>query len=87
MQVTINGATSDMTMTLKRNDPRPGDEHLYANDTRVARVTHSLSDEIPVIVLLDNDAVVEVERQVFYAIDGMNEDWQPGTQPDALAGS
>ena len=52
---------------------------------RVARVTHSRNDEIPVILVLDNEAVVKIEPQTFYAIDGMHRDWQPGTQPDALA--
>jgi hypothetical protein len=87
MQVTMNGAPTDMQIAMKRNDPRPGDQNLYVGGTRVTRVTHALNDEIPVILVLENDAVVEVDRQTFYTIDGMNDDWQPGTQPDALASS
>lgn len=84
MQVTMDGDPIDAHIALKRHDPQPSDQNLYVNDRRVVRVTHSRSDEIPVILVLDNDAVVEVEKQAFYAIDGMNRDWQPGTQPDAL---
>jgi len=84
MQVKVNGAPADMQIDLKRNDPQPGDQNLYADGRRVARVTHSRNDEIPVILALDDEIVVEIEPQTFYAIDGMNHDWQPGTQPDAL---
>jgi hypothetical protein len=87
MQVTMNGASADVQIAMKRNDPQPGDQNLYVDGTRVTRVTHALNDEIPVILVLENDAVVEVDRQTFYTIDGMNDDWQPGTQPDALASS
>jgi hypothetical protein len=86
MQARLNGEPQDMQITLKRHDPRPSDENLYVNDVRVARVTHSLSDEIPVILALENEAMVEVDRQTFYTIGGMDPDWQPGTQPDALSG-
>jgi hypothetical protein len=85
MQVKVNGTPADMQIVLKRNDPQPGDQNLYADSRRVARVTHSLNDEIPVILALDSEVVVEIEPQSFYAIDGMHRDWQPGTQPDALA--
>jgi hypothetical protein len=85
VQVKMNGAPADMQITLKRNDPQPGDQNLYADGRRVARVTHSHNDEIPVFLALDSEVVLEIEPQVFYAIDGMNHDWQPGTQPDALA--
>ena len=85
MQVKVNGTPADMQIVLKRNDPQPGDQNLYADSRRVARVTHSLNDEIPVILALDSEIVVEIEPQSFYAIDGMHRDWQPGTQPDALA--
>ena len=85
MQAKMNDAPADMQITLEHNDPRPGDQNLYADDRRVARVTHSRNDEIPVILALDSEVVVEIEPQTFYAIDGMHHDWQPGTQPDALA--
>ena len=83
MQVTIDGDPIDAQIALKRNDPRPSEQNLYVNGRRVVRVTHSRSDEIPAILVLDNDAVVEVEKQAFYTIDGMTYDWQPGAQPDA----
>ena len=60
-------------------------KNLYADGRRVARVTHSRNDEIPVILALDSEVVVEIEPQTFYAIDGMHHDWQPGAQPDTLA--
>jgi hypothetical protein len=85
MQVKMNGTSADMQIALKRGDPQPSDQNLYADGMRVTRVTHSRNDEIPVILVLDNEAVVEIEPQTFYAIDGMHRDWQPGTQPDALA--
>jgi hypothetical protein len=85
MQVKMNHTPADMQIALKRNDPQPSDQNLYADGMRVSRVTHSRNDEIPVILVLDNEAVVEVEPPAFYAIDGMHHDWQPGTQPDALA--
>jgi len=84
MQVTIDSEPTDVQVDLRRNDPRPGDENLYMNGTRVVRVTHALIDEIPVILVLENDAVVEVERQTFYTIPGMHDDWQPGTQPGSF---
>jgi hypothetical protein len=85
MQVNLNDVPVDMQIALRRNDPQPGDQNLYADDMRVSRVTHSRNDEIPVILVLDNEAVVAIEPQMFYALDGMNRDWQPGTQPDTLA--
>jgi hypothetical protein len=85
MQVKLNGEPADMQITLQRNDPHPGDQNLYADGMRATRVTHSRNDEIPVILVLDNEAVVEIEPPAFYAIDGMHHDWQPGAQPDALA--
>ena len=85
MQVKVNDAPADMQIAIQRDEHRPGDQNLYADGMRVARVTHSRNDEIPVILVLDNEAVVEIEPQTFYAIDGMNRDWQPGTQPDARA--
>ena len=42
---------------------------------RVARVTHSRTDEMPVVLALDNEAVVEIEPQAFYAVGGMHRDW------------
>jgi hypothetical protein len=84
MQVTIDSEPMDVQMDLRRNDPRPDDENLYMNGTRVVRVTHALIDEIPVILVLENDTIVEVERQTFYTIPGMHEDWQPGTQSSSM---
>jgi hypothetical protein len=84
MQVKIDGTPADMQIDLKRHDPQPGDENLYADGRQVIRVTHSRNDEIPVILALDDETVVEIEPQAFYAIEGMNHDWQPGTQPGAL---
>ena len=68
MQVKINGAPADVQIVLKRNDPQPSDQNLYADGIRATRVTHSRNDEIPVILVLDNEAVVEIEPQIFYAI-------------------
>ena len=86
MQANLNGEPQDMQFVLKRNDPGYGEQNLYVNDARVARVTHALSDEIPVILALETEALVEVDRSAFYGIAGMNPDWQPGAQADALTG-
>jgi len=48
------------------------------------RVTHSRSDAIPVILAIDEETVVEVDPQSFYALDGMHHDRQPGSQEGAL---
>lgn len=85
MQVKLNGAPAEMQIVLKRNDPQPGDQNLYVDGRPVARVTHSRNDEIPVVLALESEVAVEIEPQIFYSIDGMNHDWQPGTQPDAVA--
>ena len=84
MQVMIDREPMEAQMDLRRNDPRPGDENLYMNGTRVVRVTHVLIDEIPVVLVLENDTIVEVERQIFYTIPGMHQDWQPGTQSSSI---
>src|SRR4029078_13521901 len=40
----------------------------------------------PVVLVVDENTVVEGEPRAFYSIAGMNYDWQPGTQDDALSG-
>lgn len=85
MQVTIDDQPQDVRIVLKRNDPQPSDENLYVNDERVRQVTHSLSDDLPVILLLESEVIMKVDRNEFYAIDGMRDEWQPGTQPGGLA--
>ena len=84
MQATINGEPLDAQIRLRRDDARLGDEQLYVNDMCVARVTHSLSDEIPVILQIDQNTQVEVEPQAFYTIQGMHHDWQPGAHANSL---
>jgi hypothetical protein len=85
MQATIDDQPQDVQIVFKRDDPQPGDENLYVNDERVRQVTHSLSDDLPVILLLESEMIMKVDRHEFYAIDGMHDDWQPGTQPGGLA--
>lgn len=85
MRATIDDVPQDVQIILKRNDPQPNDENLYVNDERVRQVTHSLSDDLPVILLLESEIIMKVDRHEFYAIDGMHDDWQPGTQPGGLA--
>ena len=84
MQATINGEPMDVQITLRRDGTGFDQEQLYVNDMCVARVTHSLSDEIPVILQVDEHMAVEVDPQVFYTIKGMHHDWQPGAQADSL---
>jgi hypothetical protein len=85
MQVTINGAPQEATVALRPVAGQIGVEQLYVNDMRVARVTHSRSDDIPVILAIDEATIVEVDPHSFYAIDGMHHDWQPGTQEGSLS--
>jgi hypothetical protein len=84
MQATINNEPVDVQISLRRDDALLHEEHLYVNDMRVARVTHSRSDEIPVILQIDPDVLVEVDSQAFYTIEGMDYDWQPGAQAGSL---
>jgi len=86
MQVTINGKPEEAAVTLRRAAGQIGVEHLYVNDRRVARVTHSRSDAVPVILAIDEETVVEIDPQHFYALDGMHHDWQPGSQEGSLSG-
>ena len=85
MQVTINGVPEEATVTLKRAAGQLGVEHLYVNDMQVARVTHSRSNVVPVILAIDEETVVEVDPPSFYALDGMHHDWQPGSQEGSLS--
>jgi len=87
MQVTINGQQHDAQITRKQDNSPIGVENLYVDDALVARVTHSHSDDIPVILQLESGIIVEVDRQNFYTINGMNYDWQPGTQTSSLTGA
>ena len=61
-------------------------ERLLVGDWEVTRVTHSLRDDVPVIVQID-ELIVEVPRQAFYQIPGMSYDWQPGDSSQALGGA
>ena len=84
MQATINSEPQDVQISLRHSDERLDEEYLYVNDMRVARVTHSRSDDIPVILQIDRDVQVEVDAQSFYTIEGMHHDWQPGSQAESL---
>jgi hypothetical protein len=84
MRVTVNGEQQDLPVALKREAPLQGAQ-LYVGDRRVTRVTHSHTSDIPVMVQID-DMLIEVDPQDFYAIEGMNYDWQPGDQTGTLAG-
>ncbi len=85
MQVMINGQPREASVTLRREAGQLGAEYLYVDDYKVARVTHSRVDSVPVVLAIDEDLVAEVEPQAFYAIDGMHHDWQPGAQDEGLA--
>ena len=87
MQATINGEPMDVQISLRRGDAGLDEEQLYVNDMCVVRVTHSLSDEIPVILQIDENTSVEVDQQMFYTIKGLHHDWQPGSQADSLGAS
>jgi len=86
MLVTFNGERRDLPVVLKRARTALEQDELTVGDRRATRVTHSLSDEIPVIVQAD-DLVFEVSRQDFYAIPGMDYDWQPGSPSQAISGA
>jgi hypothetical protein len=83
MQVRINGEQQDLPVELRRGATPIEGEQLHVGDWQVTRVTHSLVDDIPVIVQVD-DLVIEVDRQSFYSIAGMNQDWQPGSSSQSL---
>jgi predicted metallopeptidase len=85
MHVTINGVPEEAAVALRRAAGQLGVEHLYVNDMQVVRVTHSRSDAIPVILAIDEETVVEVDPDSFYALDGMHHDWQPGSQEGSLS--
>ena len=87
MQVTSNGQQRDAQITRRQENTLIGVENLYVDDVRVERVTHSYSDDIPVILQLESGMVVEVDRQNFYTLNGMNYDWQPGPQTNPLTGA
>ena len=84
MRVTIDGQEQDLPVTLKRGTALQGAQ-LYVGDRQVTRVTHSLSDDIPVIAQVD-ELLIEIDPHDFYAIEGMDRDWQPGDQPELQAG-
>jgi hypothetical protein len=82
MQATVNGEPADVDITMKRiGDGTTRTEDMYVNDMRVIRVTHSHADHVPVVLVVEGDGVVEVDREAFYTTDGVNADWQPGEQP------
>ena len=85
MQAMINGEPLEVQIKLRRDDAHLNEEQLYVNDMRVMRVTHSRSDEVPVILQINQDTLVEVNQQTFYAIEGIDHDWQPGAQADSLS--
>jgi len=85
MQVRINGVPEEATVTLRPVAGQIGAEQLYVNDMQVARVTHSRSDDVPVILAIDEETIVEVDPHSFYAIGGMNYDWQPGAQEGSVS--
>jgi len=85
MQVKINGQPQEASVMLRREAGQLGTEYLYVDDYKVARVTHSRADEVPVVLAISENMVVEVEPHAFYSIDGMHHDWQPGAQDEGLA--
>lgn len=86
MQVIVNGEQADMPVTFKRAATSLESDRLLVGDWEVTRVTHSLRDDVPVIVQID-ELIVEVPRQAFYQIPGMSYDWQPGDSSQALGGA
>ena len=84
MQITINGEAQDAEVALKKEDPPSLVENLYVNGQQVKRVTHSLTDDVPVVLVMDGDYVVEVEHSLFYAMADMDYDWQPGEQSPSV---
>ena len=87
MDVTINGGREDAAVTLQRENGPLATDQLYVNDRRVVRVTHSRADDVPVILVTEDEVVVEVARQPFYTLNGMDYDWQPGSQGQPTIGS
>lgn len=85
MQVILNGDPTEASVTIRRPQGQIGTEYLYVDDKQVARVTHSRSDDVPVMLAIDEDTLVEVEPAVFYALEGMHHDWQPGSQEGTLS--
>ena len=83
MLVTINGEQEDLPITFRRDAAHFQEEQLYVDDRRVTRVTHSRSDDIPVMVQAD-ELLIEVAPRDFYNITGMHHDWQPGDQAQSL---
>lgn len=85
MQATLNGEPTDVDITIKRiGDGTTQTEDMYVNDMRVVRVTHSYADHVPVVLVVEGDGIVEIERQAFYGANNLNEDWQPGEQPGGM---
>ncbi len=85
MQATLNGEPMDVDITMKRvGDGTTQTEDMYANDMRVVRVTHSYADHVPVVLVVEGDGVIEIDRQAFYTANNINEDWQPGEQPGGM---
>lgn len=86
MQAILNGEPAEVDITLKRvGDGTTRTEDLFVNDMRVVRVTHSYADHVPVVLVVEGDGVVEIDRQAFYTANDMNEDWQPGEQPGSAS--
>jgi hypothetical protein len=86
MLVTINGEQQEMPVTFKRAKTPLEQDALYVGDLRATLVTHSLRDDIPVIVQVD-ELVIEIDPQQFYSIQGMDHDWEPGDQSHSIGGS
>lgn len=86
MQATLNGEPVDVDITMKRiGDGTTRTEDMFVNDMRVIRVTHSYADHVPVVLVVEGEGVVEIDRQAFYAGEGVDEDWQPGEQPSGTS--
>jgi len=86
MRVTIDGESQDMPVTLKRATTPLESDALFVGPHRATRVTHSYSDELPVIVQVE-DMIIEIPRQEFYQIAGMHYDWQPGDSAQPRGGA
>lgn len=86
MQVMINGEPHEAQFRLERSSALLEGEQLYMGDQRVTRITHSHDDSIPVMVQVEDDILVQVDRGQFYSIEGIDYDWQPGTQASPLSG-
>jgi hypothetical protein len=86
MLVTFNGEQQDLPVVLKRARTALEQDELTIGDRRATRVTHSLSDDIPVIVQAD-ELIFELPRRDFYGIAGMDYDWQPGNPSQSISGA